>query len=160
MTQRRYGTLRLVIFVLQVLAWVSLILGLLIALGTFLTIALGLAQLPAPNQPAEPPTASLLAGSIGAVTSLIVTIILFVGFMATSQIIHLLIEMEQNTRISADALQRLLTLQFARLDNPVAAIDIAASPDNDQNDQPDTPIATDRPAEPTITTSAPPLSTP
>ncbi len=157
MTQRRYGALRLVGFVLQVLAWVSIILGLLTALGIFLAGAFSLIHLPLPGQPAGAPPASLIAGIIGAVASLLVATIQFVSFLAASQMIYLLIDMEQNTRVTADALQHLLALQFAPPANAVTTIDTPAPFDDGY---PGNPNLTSQPVEPTITTAAPPLTTP
>ena len=157
MTQRRYGALRFMIFALQVLAWVSIILGLLSALGIFLAGAFSLIDLPIPGQPAGAPTASLIAGIIGAVASLLVATIQFVGFLAASQMIHLLIDMEQNTRVTADTLQHLLALQFAPPADAVVATDTATPVDYDR---PGNPTPDGQPAEPTITTAAPPPTTP
>ncbi len=153
MTQRKYGALRFVAFALHVLAWVSIILGVLSALGVFLAGAFSLLQLPLPGQTAGGPMSSLISGIIGALASLLVGAIQFVGFLAASQMIYALIDIEQNTRAMADALQRLLALQFAPPTDVVATAD-AATPLSDGPPMDSTPAR--QPAEPTITTAAPP----
>lgn len=157
MTQRRYGALRFVAFALQVLAWVSMILGLLSALGILLAGAFNLIDLPLPGQSAGAPTASLIVGVVGAIASLLVATIQFVGFLAASQMIYVLMDMEQNTRVTADALQRLLALQFAPPADAIAATDTATPFGDDLSG--DTPPP-GQPAEPTITTAAPPPTAP
>ncbi len=152
MTQRKYGALRFVAFACHVLAWVSIILGLLSALGIFLAGAFGLFDLAPPGQAAGGPMASLISGIIGALASLLVGAIQFVGFLAASQMIYALIDIEQNTRAMADALQRLLALQFAPPTDVVATADAAPLSDGPPVDA--TPVS--QPAEPTITTAAPP----
>lgn len=157
MTQRRYGALRFMIFALQVMAWVSIILGLLSALGIFLAGAFNLIDLSLPGQSAGGPTVSLMTGIIVAIASLLVATIQFVSFLAASQMICLFIDMEQNTRVTADTLQHLLALQFAPPASTVAATDTVAPLDHDRSGNP-TPDG--QPAEPTITIAAPPPATP
>lgn len=158
MTQRRYGALRFVAFALQVLAWVTLILGLLVALGIVLAGAFSLIDLPLPGQPSGTSAASLIAGVIGGVTILLVAIVHFLGFLAASQMIYLLIDMEQNTRVAADALQHLLALQFAPPAVTMPAADVAAPPLAE--DPAGLPPPSSQPAEPTITTAAAPQRRP
>ncbi|MGQ9903762.1 MAG: hypothetical protein ACUVRU_05325 [Anaerolineae bacterium] len=153
MTQRRYGALRLIAFALQVVAWVSIILGLLSALGIFLAGAFSLIDLSLLGQPADSPTASLTVGIIGAIASLLVATVQFAGLLAASQMIYLLIDAEQNTRVAADALQHLLALQFIPTPEVTPATESESPPNYNS---PDNPIPDRQSAEPTITIAAPP----
>lgn len=164
MTQRRYEALGFATFVLQVLAWVSLILGLLSALGIVLAGAFNLLDLPLPGQPAASPTASLLVGVIAGAAALLVTAIQFVGFLAASQIIHLFIDVEQNTRATADAVRQLLALQFVSPAEPLLMPDTAAPVEAalvaDERAGDLEPLPPSPPAEPTITVAAAPQPLP
>lgn len=165
MTQRRYEALGFATFVLQVLAWVSLILGLLSALGIVLAGAFNLIDLPLPGQTAASPAASLIVGVIAGIAALLVTAIQFVGFLAASQIIHLFIDVEQNTRATADAVRQLLALQFVPPAEPLTTPDIAApvgaaAPVADERAGDLEPLPPSPPAEPTITAAAAPQRLP
>ena len=158
MMQRRYGALRFVAFALQVLAWVSLILGLLVALGIFLAGVSNVIELPLASQMSggSAVTMSLVAGVVGGIAALLAAVVNFVVFLAASQFVNLLIDAEQNTRITAELLHRLWAAQTASFSAPaMPATDLMNSdPAIAFNDLNPGDLEPAEGAEPTITTAA------
>ncbi|MCS7059878.1 MAG: hypothetical protein RMN25_01825 [Anaerolineae bacterium] len=101
-------------FALQVFAWASLILGLLSASAIFLTGVFDWIHLPFVQElPDGTPPTGMMIGVIAGLSIALFTLIQFAVLLAASQLISLLIDMGHNTRLAADAVQRLLALQTA-----------------------------------------------
>ena len=90
--KRKYGALRVIAVILTVLAWISLILG---VLGSILAGVLGADALTAVDMP---------GGTFAAITiivGIIVSIVYFLILLGAAQLIYLLVDVERNTRETA-----------------------------------------------------------
>ncbi|MGD2146096.1 MAG: hypothetical protein PVH41_05350 [Anaerolineae bacterium] len=106
---RKFRILRTIATLWKVLAWILLIVGILFSLGILLIGILGsggvvlryLGQDPGLVQGAM----STVSGIVGFVGGLIVTIVYFLILYAIGELIDLLLSIEENTRLTAKAIQ-------------------------------------------------------
>ena len=159
MIKKKYRALRFVAFVCQVLAWVSLVLSILAAIGSIGVGLTGYISVPALERLFVANIVSLIAGVGSAIGIIVFGIINFVVLLATAEYLYVVIDTEQNTRISAEYLrQLLLTQQPAQPVEqiiPVAAVAPVAVVTTASSTQ--HPVET-FPAEPTVTTTSAPLT--
>jgi hypothetical protein len=99
MPKKRYGVLRTVSGILNVLAWVSLVFGI---LGGLLGGIFGMGAMF--RQTAGSGAVGALAGILG---GLILGLIWFVLFKYSADMIHLAIDLEENTRRTAELLDKM-----------------------------------------------------
>jgi ribosomal protein S27AE len=99
MPKKRYGVLRTVSGILNVLAWISFVFG---VLGGLLGGIFGIGAMSGRN--AGTSVFGVLAGILG---GLILGLIWFVLFKYSAEIIHLAIDVEENTRRTADLLDKM-----------------------------------------------------
>ena len=151
MIKKKYRALRFVAFICQVLAWVSLVLGILGAIGAViagLTGYISMQALENLNRGNSAAFASVVAGIASAIGIIVFGVINFIVLLASAEYLYVLIDTEQNTRISADYLRQLLQAQQPA--QPVAAPQVmpasAALPYREAD-----------PSEPTVTTPTTPL---
>jgi hypothetical protein len=150
MVKKKYRALRIIAFLFQVLAWVSLILAIFGAIGAVLAGVLNMVSIPALEGLGGANTrvmAGIVAGIVSAVGVIIFGLIYFVVNLALSEFIYVQIDIEQNTRQSAEALRVLLQVQQEALTPAVAGMPAVSAPA--------VPVEP-YPAEPTVTTATPP----
>ena len=150
MVKKKYRALRVIAFLFQVLAWVSLILAIFGAIGAVLAGVFNMVSIPALESLGGANTrvmASIVAGVSTAAGVIIFGLIYFLINLAASEFISLQIDIEQNSRQSADSLRVLLQVQQEAL-SPSATVQTAMP-------LPPAP-AEPYPAEPTVTTATPP----
>ena len=106
---KRYGALRLVAICAQIVAWVALILGILIALGAVVLGALqGRVGAPSPLLAPIPLLGSVVNLGRGLVAGLVVlagAVVQFVLLCAAADFVHLNLDIEENTRQTMAFLQ-------------------------------------------------------
>lgn len=110
MVKKKYRALRAIAFVFQVLAWVSLVLAILGAIGSVGAGLLGAVTIPALENfnGANLAIGGVVAGIIGAVGVLLVGILNFILLLAVSEYIYVQLDIEQNTRQSSEYLRQLV----------------------------------------------------
>jgi hypothetical protein len=119
MVKKKYRALRLIAFILQVFAWVTLVLTILAAIGAVGAGAMSYIRIDAlQNIPQLNTTAGIVAGIISGVGILIAGIINFIVLMAGSDFLSLQIDIEHNTRQSNEYLRQLLMTQQAPAPEP------------------------------------------
>jgi len=143
MVKKKYRALRAVAFVLQVLAWVWLVLAI---LGTIASVAaglLGVVSIPAlDNLPgANLSVGGAVAGIATAVGVLAVGIISFVLLLAGSELVYNQLDIEQDIRQGNEYLRQLLLTQ----QQPAAPVNTYTPTAQS------TALPADYPAQPTIT---------
>lgn len=112
MVKKKYRALRAIAFILQVLAWVVLVLTLLGAIGAVGAGVTGLVTIPALDTfPQLDAAAGLVAGIASGLSILIVGILNFIVLLAASDFLYLQIDVEQNTRHTAEYMRQLLATQ-------------------------------------------------
>lgn len=114
MVRKKYRALRVVAFLLQVLAWITLVLTLLAMIGVIGAGALDMVRIPALDAlrgPTIVPGSGLVAGIISAVGILIAGLVNFVVLLGLSDLLYVLIDNETNTRQSAEYLRQVVALQ-------------------------------------------------
>jgi hypothetical protein len=106
---KRYGSLRLVAICAQIVAWVALILGILLALAAVVVGAVqGRVGTPSPLLAPLPLLGSVVnlgRGLVAAVTVLAGAAVQFVLLCAAADFIHLNLDIEENTRQTMAFLQ-------------------------------------------------------
>lgn len=147
---RKYRALRSVAFLLQVLAWMSLILGVLAAGVAIVAGAFRWVDIGALAGAAGGAAAGLLIGFAAGAITFLIGALNYVLFLAFSQAIYLQIDVEQNTRMTADLLRQIARGQVATSPLPADLSDLSNPPVYAATVLP--PAA----AEPTITTESPP----
>ena len=149
MVKKKYRALRVIAFIVQVLAWVSLVLAILgvvgaigagAYLGQFSTATLEGLNINGANLS----IGGILAGILGAVAVLLVGILIFILLLAASENIYVQLDIEQNMRQTNDYLRQLVQgQQPAPLTPYIPAAPEAYPP---------------QPTQPTITMQTPPES--
>ncbi|HEY3291887.1 MAG TPA: hypothetical protein VGK87_17275 [Anaerolineae bacterium] len=158
MVKKKYRALRFVAFIFQVLAWVSLVFGILGAIGVGAAGFMGVISVPAIENSgsALPLTGISTAAGIGSAVLLLVFAILnFVLLLAAAEYLYCLVDTEQNTRTGTEYLRLLLqTQQTAVTPQPesVVTTPVASSTQPVAVSYPVEP----HPAEPTVTTPTAP----
>ena len=148
MAKKKYRALRVIAFLFQVLAWVSLILAVLGAAGAVLAGLLNMVSIPALeglNRGNAMTLAGIVGGVITGVVVILVGIINFIFLLAVGEYIYVQLDIEQNTRQTSESLRVLLQVQQAAIAPAVAMAAMSAPP------APVEPY----PPEPTITTATP-----
>jgi hypothetical protein len=113
MVKKKYRALRFVAFLFQVFGWVSLVLGILGAVGALAAGLLNWVSIPALEQVRGFSTmAGFVAGIVGAGVTLVSSIITCVVFLAAADYFNLQIEIEQNTRASVEYLRQIAQAQI------------------------------------------------
>ena len=152
MVKKKYRALRVIAFLFQVLAWVSLIVAIFAAIGAVLAGVFNMVSIPA-LEGLGGESARILAGIIAGIATaagvFIAGLIFFIVHLAIADYIYLQVDIEQNTRQTAESLKVLLQVQQEAL-GPAAAALASAPP-------PQAPVEP-YPAEPTTTTPTPPQS--
>ncbi len=110
--QKKYGMLRFISGLLKVLAWLSLVFGLVGAVVTFIG-GFSLPMLPGvrPGGTSDPLSTMMSSGMIGILVgflTLLMSILYFITLYAASEQINLQIALEHNTRATADLLNTLV----------------------------------------------------
>jgi hypothetical protein len=130
MVKKKYRALRFVAFLLQVFGWLSLVLGIIATVGAFLTGVLNWVSLPV-LEGVLGSMSGIITGIIGAGVTLVSSIITCVVFLAAADYFFLQIEIEQNTRASAEYLRQLAQAQIItpppQLPVPAESYPIAAT---------------------------------
>jgi hypothetical protein len=170
---RKYGALRFVAFICQVLAWVILLISVVGAGTLIVAVLFNLIDLSPVSTLFGGLTVSLVIGIIGGATALFLGAAGCMAFMAFSQAIYLQIDLEQNTRYTAELLRQMVYLQASILPAadsapepafappPVTSSAAAPAPETDPLPAPAaSPYAPPAraTAAPTITTRTPPSS--
>jgi hypothetical protein len=110
MVKKKYRALRSIAFVLQVLAWVSLVLTILAAVGAVGAGFLNIVTIPALDEFRGAANtfafAGVLAGIISALVIIIIGVLDFMVLLAASEFIYVQIDIEQNTRLTAEYLHQ------------------------------------------------------
>jgi O-antigen/teichoic acid export membrane protein len=101
--QRKFRVLRVVGSLFKILAWLSLILGLLLAIFLLISPFIGLA-LPDPYEGIAGP---IVSGIVGFIAVGLMSVFYFLTLYATGQGIHLFLAIEENTRETAVLLRGL-----------------------------------------------------
>ncbi len=112
---RKYGALRFVAFICQVLAWVILLISVVGAGTLIVAVLFNLIDLSPVSTLFGGLTVSLVIGIIGGATALFLGAAGCMAFMAFSQAIYLQIDLEQNTRYTAELLRQMVYLQASTL---------------------------------------------
>jgi len=149
---RKYRALRSVAFLLQVLAWMSLILGVFAAGAAILAGAFRWVDIGALAGAAGGSAAGLLIGFAAGAVAFLIGALNYILFLAFSQAIFLQIDVEQNTRMTADVLRQIARGQAATSPVPADVSDLPNPPVDPATFMPPTSNA----ASPTITTEVPP----
>jgi hypothetical protein len=105
--QKKYGVLRIIATINKIIAWLVLVLG---VLGGCASLAMGL--VPALTATGTRNAPVLLAGGLaaGLVTGLgaiAISILYFLVFYSFGELIYLLIDLEENTRTTAERLKEI-----------------------------------------------------
>lgn len=149
---RKYRALRSAAFLLQVLAWTSLIVGVLAAVAAIMVGAFRWADIGALVWADGGIAVGLLAGFAAGAVAFLIGAINFVAFLALSQAIYLQIDVEQNTRMTAELLRQIVRTQAPAAPATADGIDLPIPPVDPAAFMPPTSTA----ASPTITTEVPP----
>ncbi len=106
--QRKFVALRVVASIFKVLAWIILVIG---VLGGCLTLAAGaMPGLLGAGGPGGTNVSStvgafgIIGGLIGALAIILVTLLYFLFVFAFGDLVHLMISLEENTRLTAERL--------------------------------------------------------
>ena len=105
--QKKYGVLRIIATINKVIAWIVLVLG---VLGGCASLAFGL--LPGLTSAGSRTAPALLMGGLAAglatsVGAIFFAVIYFLVFYSFGEMIYLLIDLEENTRATAEYLKSL-----------------------------------------------------
>ena len=126
MVKKKYRALRALAFVLQVLAWVSLVLTIFAAVAAVGAGVLNIVTIPAldafrggANTLAF---AGILAGIVSAVVIIIVGVLDFIVLLAASEFIYVQIDIEQNTRQTAEYLRQVVQTPQMTTTTPTAQL--------------------------------------
>ncbi len=143
MVKKKYRALRAIAFVLQVLAWVFLVLAILGTVGAIVAGLLNVVSIPALDNLNGGAFAvgGAVAGIATALGILIFGIIEFVLLLAASEYVYVQLDIEQNTRQGNEYLRQLV------LSEQQSASPVAAYAPSGQT----TPLPPEYPAQPTIT---------
>ncbi len=106
--EKRYGVLRFIASLWKILAWITLVLGVLGAFGTLLGGIFGGSNAQIWDYLGMPPLVSGTVMGIGGFLGVLITTVLqFVAFYAAGEVLSLFIDIEDNTRTVALSLQSL-----------------------------------------------------
>jgi len=102
MVEKRFRVLRLVAFVCRIIAWITLVGGILGMLATIVTFIVGgpITRQMAPGTDWQA-MFGIVGGIIAGVSILLIAALYFVFLYALSEAIHLLLSIEENTREAA-----------------------------------------------------------
>jgi hypothetical protein len=102
--EKKFRVLRIVATIIKVLAWIILVLG---VLGGCLTLGGGLLAGGTGSRGGGEfgPLAGLLTGAFGGIFVIIFSVLEFLFLYAFGELIHLLLALEENTRLTAERLQ-------------------------------------------------------
>lgn len=115
--EKRFQILRIAGTLYKVLAWISLIVGLLSALGALLFGIAGRALIPR-EYGQFLPGEGVIVGVMGLLFTLLLTALYFVAFYSVGELIYLFLAIEENTRETALWLRG----QGARAASPVTEV--------------------------------------
>lgn len=105
--EKKYRMLRLVATIYKFFAWVILVLGVLGACGALIGSILGAGAAPR-GGPTDFAALGVVGGIIGGVLILFYAAVVFLGLYAFSELVHLVIALEENTRLTAERLQEMI----------------------------------------------------
>ena len=106
--EKRYGVLRFIASLWKILAWITLVLGVLGAFGTLLGGIFGGSSAQIWEYLGMPALVSgTVVGIVGFLGVLITTVLQFVAFYAAGEVLSLFIDIEDNTRTVALSLRSL-----------------------------------------------------
>jgi UPF0716 family protein affecting phage T7 exclusion len=104
--EKRFQVLRIMGTLWKVLAWITLIVGVLSSLGILLVGILGsggfVLRYFGQDPGVMPGAMSAVSGIVGFIAGLVATIIYFLILFAIGELIFLLLAIEENTRLTAD----------------------------------------------------------
>ena len=130
MVKKKYRALRIIAFVFQVLAWLTLILTI---LGTFGVIAAGVLNIITvsafENLPGVGNIGGVMAGIISGIALLIGGILNFLVLLAVSDFLCAQVDIEQNTRQTAEYLRQITQAQMPATVTPAPSLPVEAYPD-------------------------------
>ena len=126
MVKKKYRALRAIAFILQVLAWVTLVLAIFAAIGAIAAGVLGYLSIPALDQFRGAANSftfdGILAGAISAVMIIIGGVLEFIVLLAASEFIYVQIDIEQNTRQAAEYLRQVVQVPPVPAPAPMAPL--------------------------------------
>jgi hypothetical protein len=104
---KKYGVLRIIATINKIIAWLVLVLG---VLGGCVSLAIGL--VPALTGTGGRDAAALAAGGLiggllGGIGAIFVAVLYFLVFYAFGEMIYLLIDLEENTRLTSERLREI-----------------------------------------------------
>lgn len=105
--QKKYGVLRIIATINKVIAWIVLVLG---VLGGCVSLVAGvLPGLAATGSRTAPGllVGGLAAGIVTSVGAIFISVIYFLVFYSFGELIYLLIDLEENTRATAEQLKNI-----------------------------------------------------
>ncbi len=106
--EKRYGVLRFIASLWKILAWITLVLGVLCAFGALAGSIFGGMDSQVWRQMGMSPLVSgTVVGIVGFLGVLITTVLQFVAFYAAGEVLSLFIDIEDNTRTVALSLRSL-----------------------------------------------------
>lgn len=105
--QKKYGVLRIIATINKIIAWLVLVLG---VLGGCVSLAVGL--LPSLTSASTRTAPSLLVGGLAAgmltgFGAIAISLLYFLVFYSFGELIYLLIDLEENTRATAEQLKNI-----------------------------------------------------
>lgn len=105
--QKKYGVLRIIATINKIIAWIVLVLG---VLGGCVSLAVGV--LPGLTAASSRTAPALLAGGLmmglaTGVGAIVISVIYFLVFYSFGELIYLLIDLEENTRATAEQLKNI-----------------------------------------------------
>lgn len=108
--EKKFRVLRLIGTLWKVLAWITLISGILLSLGILLAGVLGsggyILRLFGQEPSVMPGAMGVVSSVVGFIVALVTTIIYFLILYALGDLIYLLLAIEENTRQTMQALQQ------------------------------------------------------
>lgn len=112
--KKKYRALRTVAFIMQAFAWLALVLAILGGIGGLVAGILGWVSIPAIEGlgSGNITLVRVITGVITGVAIVVVGVINFIALLAGAETIYATLNIEENTRASADYLQRLLQTQI------------------------------------------------
>jgi hypothetical protein len=120
--ERKFRILRIIGTIWKVLAWVTLIGGVLSSIGILVVGLLGSGGLilrQFGQDPAVMPGAmSALSGIVGFTLALATTVIYFLSLYAVGELVYLLLAVEENTRQAANTLRQLVPTEATHPETP------------------------------------------
>lgn len=123
--KKKYRALRTIAFVMQVLAWLTLVLAILGGIGALVAGVLNWVSIPAVDQIGGSGTTfiRIVTGVVSAIVVLVVGFIGFILLLAGAETIYVTLDLESNTRMTAEILQRMAQQAEPPPANPPPALD-------------------------------------